>query len=87
METLEVNNNDIQFEVDSACGVTVLNHTVYTSLWGGDVPESQPCRVRLRTYTGHKVNVLGAARVRVKRKSRKTPTRAGVRDRPEFSGQ
>lgn len=82
METLEVYNNDIQFEVDSGCGVTVLNHTVYKSLWGGDVPDLQPCRVRLRTYTGHKVNVLGAARIR------KTPTRSSrVRDRPEFSGQ
>lgn len=29
METLEVNNNDIQFEVDSGCGVTVLCTNLY----------------------------------------------------------
>lgn len=68
-ETLTVNDTKMQFEVDSGCGVTVVNHLVYKTLWGNEVPALHPCRVRLRTYTGHDVNVLGAAMVRVQSKN------------------
>lgn len=75
VETLTVNDTEVQFEVDSGCGVTVVNHSVYKTLWGKEVPALHPCRVRLRTYTGHKVNVLGAAMVKVQSKNTtKKPT-------------
>ena len=43
-----------------------MNCSVYKALWGKEVPELRSCRVRLKTYTGRKVNVLGAAVVQDK---------------------
>ena len=68
IQTLTVNGEKQQFEMDSGCGVTVVNHSVYKTLWGREVPELRSCRVRLKTYTGHKVNVVGAAVVKVQHK-------------------
>ncbi|XP_062297408.1 uncharacterized protein K02A2.6-like [Scomber scombrus] len=68
VETLSVNETDTQFEMDSGCGVTVINHLVFKTLGGKEAPKLRPCRVRLRTYTGHRVKVLGAAVVKVQHK-------------------
>ena len=65
---MTVNGEKQQFEMDSGCGVTVVNHSVYKTLWGKEVPELRSCRVKLKTYTGHKVNVVGAAVVKVQHK-------------------
>lgn len=70
VETLTVNGTDTQFELDSGCGVTVVNHSVFKTLGGKEAPKLRPCRVRLKTYTGHKVKVLGAAVVKVQHKGR-----------------
>ena len=53
-----------QFEMDSSCGVTVMNHSVFKTLGGKEAPKLRQCWLRLRTYTGHKVKVLGAAVVK-----------------------
>ena len=57
-----------QFEIDSGCGVTVMNRSVFKTLRGKEAPKLHQCRVRLRTYTGRRVNVLGAAVVKVQHK-------------------
>lgn len=68
VKTLTVNGTHTQFEMDSGCGVTVVNYSVFKSLGEKDTPKLRPCRVRLKTYTGHKVKVLGAAVVKVQHK-------------------
>eukprot|EP00066_Takifugu_rubripes_P012215 XP_011601481.1 PREDICTED: uncharacterized protein K02A2.6-like [Takifugu rubripes] len=70
IETLTVNGTDTQFEMDSGCGVTVVNYSVFKTLRGKGTPKLCPCRVRLKTYTGHKVKVLGAAVVKVQNQGR-----------------
>lgn len=49
------------------CGVTVMNHSVFKTL-EKKASKLRPCRVRLRSYTGHRVKVLGAAIVKVQHK-------------------
>lgn len=34
IEILTVNGTEMQFEMDSGCGVTVMYHSVYKTLWG-----------------------------------------------------
>lgn len=58
----------MQFEMDSGCGVTVMNHSEFKTLGVKESLKLGPCRVRLRTYTGHRVTVLGAAVVKVRYK-------------------
>lgn len=70
IETLTVNETDAQFEVDSGCGVTVMNHSVFNTLRGKEAPKLHPCKVQLKTYTGHRVKVVGAALVKVHHKGR-----------------
>ncbi|KAK0149179.1 hypothetical protein N1851_010298 [Merluccius polli] len=68
IETLTVNETETQFEMDSGCWVTVMNHLVFKTLGGKEAPKLCKCQVRLRTYTGHRVQVLGAAVVKVQHK-------------------
>ncbi|XP_038590459.1 uncharacterized protein K02A2.6-like [Micropterus salmoides] len=69
IETLTVDETEMQFERDSGCGVTVMNHSVFKQLRQEEEPALQPCRVRLRTYTGQRIKVLGAAMVKVQHKN------------------
>lgn len=63
VETLTVNWTNMHFEMDSGWQITVMNHSVFKTLRGKEALQLRPCRVRIRTYTRHRVKVLGAAMV------------------------
>lgn len=59
-QKLKVNCMDIEFEVDTGCGVTIISKEQYSKLWKNtDMPEWKPCNLKLKTYTGEKMGVLG----------------------------
>ncbi len=65
--TLAVNKSDAQFEVDTGCGVTIMNRSNFAKLGETDkIPELKTCSVNLKTYTGQALTVLGSAQVEVR---------------------
>ncbi|XP_037398305.1 uncharacterized protein K02A2.6-like [Pygocentrus nattereri] len=64
--TMNVNGKKVTFEVDTGCGITILSKQQYTQLWKEtDTAELKPCSLKLKTYTGEKLGVLGMAQVKV----------------------
>ncbi|XP_060742372.1 uncharacterized protein K02A2.6-like [Tachysurus vachellii] len=67
--TLAVNDSNIPFEVDTGCGVTVMNGSNFSELWEEHKnPELKTCSLKLKTYTGQSLPVLGSAQVVVRHK-------------------
>lgn len=67
--TLIVNETETQFEVDTCCKVTVINETDFNKLGNSQgKPELKKCPIKLKTYTGQKVEILGSGTVGVKHK-------------------
>ena len=67
--TLTVNDKKTKFEVDTGCGVTVMNEADFQKLWSGKIrPELADGSIKLRTYTGQKVEILGTVTITVKHK-------------------
>uniref|UniRef100_H3B9C2 ribonuclease H n=1 Tax=Latimeria chalumnae TaxID=7897 RepID=H3B9C2_LATCH len=63
---LNVKNKNVQFKLDTACIVTIMNQREYSDLWNSmEVPELETCDISLKTYTGEKVNILGATQITV----------------------
>ena len=54
------------FEIDTGCGVTVVSKQQYFQLWKkAAISEIKPCSLKLKTYTGERLGVLGKAQVQV----------------------
>ncbi|KAL6480987.1 hypothetical protein MHYP_G00090670 [Metynnis hypsauchen] len=69
--TMNVNGMKITFEVDTGCGVTILSKQQYTQLWRKtDTAKLKPCSLKLKTYTGEKLGVLGMAQVKVQHENK-----------------
>ncbi|KAL6471846.1 hypothetical protein MHYP_G00204960 [Metynnis hypsauchen] len=69
--TMNVNGMKITFEVDTGCGVTILNKQQYTQLWRKtNTAKLKPCSLKLKTYTGEKLGVLGMAQVKVQHENK-----------------
>lgn len=67
--TLAVNDSNIPFEVDTGCGVTVMNGSNFSQLWEEHKkPELKTCSLKLKTYTGQALPVLGSVQVVVRHK-------------------
>ena len=63
-ETLTVNGVKKTFELDTGCGVTVMNVDEFAELWEeGKIPPLKPWPFKLKTYTGQPVKTLGTAKV------------------------
>lgn len=76
MTVLSINGSKTEFEVDTGCGVTVMNQSNFLKLWVKDqIPQLEPSMVKLKTYTGQALTVLGCAKVEVKHQThvRKLP--------------
>lgn len=68
--TLNINGIKVTLEVDTGCGVTILSKRQYTQLWKKTgTSELSPCSLRLKTYTGERLGVLGMAQVKVLNKN------------------
>ena len=64
-KVLKVNGQDITYEVDTGCGYTIMSKKTFYSLFRGvKKPRLLQCKIKLKTYGGHAVPVLGAAKVK-----------------------
>lgn len=63
---LNVNRQDVNFELDTGCGLTVMNEACFKSTWKASLsPKLEPVQMKLETYTGGPIKVIGAAYVDV----------------------
>ena len=61
MVTVKVNDKDLQMEVDTGASASVISEEVYGRLWKReDAPPLRPTTVKLRSYTGEKLALLGS---------------------------
>ena len=59
---LDFTLNDIptQFELDTGAGVSIINKATYEKvLRGSQLPPLGPAKVKLKTYSGETISVLG----------------------------
>ena len=67
LTTVAVNNAKLQMEIDTGSALTLISQATYSSLWPeGLSPPLQSTTVRLRTYSGEELEVLGRAEVEVR---------------------
>lgn len=65
--TLTVNRTETQFEVETVCTVTIMNEPDFKKLGTNQgQPELQKCPIKLKTYTGQKMEILGSGTVAVR---------------------
>ena len=56
-----------QMEIDTGSALTLISEATYSALWPkGNSPRLEPTPVRLRTYSGEELRVVGRAVVRVR---------------------
>jgi hypothetical protein len=60
-----IGDKNVTFEVDTGCGVTLVPKRVFESV-GGKMHELKPCKIKLKTYTGDVVAVLGETVIQAK---------------------
>nr|XP_033495922.1 uncharacterized protein K02A2.6-like [Epinephelus lanceolatus] len=66
---IKVNGKLVTYEVDTGCGYTIMSKKAFHKLFSDSVkPRLAKCRIKLRTYGGHKVPIVGATKVKVEHK-------------------
>ncbi|XP_041651122.1 uncharacterized protein K02A2.6-like [Cheilinus undulatus] len=69
---LKLNGKDVNFEIDTGCSLTVVNEHVFKKVWENTKsPLVKPAKIKLETYTGDPVEVLGTAQVWVRYKQQR----------------
>ena len=64
--TMQLNQTPLDMEVDTGATASLISEQTYKSLWPAEkAPALQPSEVKLRTYTGEELKVLGAIDVHV----------------------
>lgn len=64
---LKVNGENVKFELDTGCSITLMNESVFKARWNeAKRPIVGQTSLKLRTYTGEAIEVLGVAEVHVK---------------------
>lgn len=69
-QMLHVNEHLVKFETDTGCSVTVLSQAEYAKMDRMKRLPLNTSTVRLKTYTGQPVNILGTTKVKVTHKGR-----------------
>lgn len=64
---VRINGEICDMEVDTGAGISLMSEAMYQQKWSSSArpPVLSPAAVRIRTYTGETVNVLGVAAVTV----------------------
>ena len=58
---LQIQNVPVRMEVDTGASLSIMSHQTYTSTWSKEcLPPLKPTEAKLRTYTGERIDVLGA---------------------------
>lgn len=60
-----VNEKELQFEVDTRASASVISENTYRELWPENSPKLSETQVKLQTYTGEKIKILGTIKVKV----------------------
>uniref|UniRef100_H3ARH3 Gypsy retrotransposon integrase-like protein 1 n=1 Tax=Latimeria chalumnae TaxID=7897 RepID=H3ARH3_LATCH len=81
---LNVNNKNVQFKLDAGYSVTIVNQREYSDLWNSEL---ETCDISLKTYTGEKVNILGATRVTVMYQGKELPLVVVIGSGPNLLGR
>ncbi len=64
--TLKVDEKDLLMEVNTGASVSLISETTFQEVWGKDATLLiQPAKVKLCTYTGQEISVVGSTVVRV----------------------
>ena len=66
---LQLDTQPVTMEIDTGASMTILSSQTYRNLWkNGNRPTLRPTNVKLRSYGGHPISVLGIISVLVKTK-------------------
>ena len=66
LATIELNKSKLQMEIDTGASRSIVGENTFKQLWSEDHrPAITPTKVKLRTYTGELIYVLGVATVTV----------------------
>ena len=72
MVTLKLNQVELPMELDTGASATIISEATYKSLWKKSTrPLLKPSKVKLRTYTGEELEILGALQVTVEYEEQK----------------
>ena len=64
---IEINGATLRMQVDTGAALSLISETAYPKAWpSGNAPVVQKTSVRLRTYTGEELKLVGMAMVRVR---------------------
>ena len=60
------NGQNVTYEEDTGCGYTIMSRRTFAKIFDDRMkPKLVKCGIKLRTYSGHKVPIFGAAKVKV----------------------
>ncbi|XP_061584204.1 LOW QUALITY PROTEIN: uncharacterized protein K02A2.6-like [Cololabis saira] len=66
LQSVFINGTEVHFEVDTGCSVTIVSQKQYVKLRNlAIMPKLDTCPIKLKTYTGERLQVKGMARVTV----------------------
>ena len=66
LATIELNKSKLQMEIDTGASRSIVGENTFKQLWSEDLcPAITPTKVKLRTYTGELIPVVGVTTVTV----------------------
>ena len=63
--TVKANQADLLMEVDTGASASLISEATYKQLWQGNLPRLKKTNVKLRTYSGELLKVLGSITIDV----------------------
>ena len=69
--TMLVNEKELQLEINTRASASVISESTYRYLWPEDPPNLLEIQVKLQTYTGGKIKILGSLKVKVEYEQQK----------------
>ena len=66
-----INNAEVTMQVDMGASVSVMSEQTYKNTWTQERPALEPSTVKLKTYSGEQLKVLGSMRAQVEYKEQK----------------
>lgn len=87
---MQIDGEEVNFEIDTGRCLTLMNEETFKGTWKNHkLPSLRPIKIKLETYTGDPVKVIGATLVKVKYKQQEVslPLVVFERDGPSLLGR